>query len=75
MLTAIREKDGLKVIIDGEYIGLPEPLEFLKPAFEDFAPHTSEGEPEALFFYAYVEPLGFKIDIYAPPVDEPKTVY
>jgi hypothetical protein len=75
MLTAVRKEDSLRVVIDGATIILPEPLSFLKAAFEDFAPHTSEGEPEALFFYAYVEPLGFKIDIYAPPVDEPKTVY
>jgi hypothetical protein len=75
MLTAVRKEDSLRVVIDGATIILPEPLSFLKAAFEDFAPHTSEGEPEALFYYQFVEPLGFVLTQYAPPVDDPKTVY
>lgn len=74
MLTA-ETTDGLKFKIDGDKIEFPEGFDFIKIAFKDFSPMPSEGEPEALFFYTYIEPFGFVLKDYEPRKEDPNAKF
>jgi hypothetical protein len=74
MLTA-ETLDGLKFKIDGENLEYPEGFDFVKTAFDSFAPMPSEGEPEALFYYTFIEPFGFILKDYKPADEEPNAIY
>ena len=74
MLTA-ETIDGLKFKIDGEKLEYPKGFEFIKIAFDGFAPLPSEGEPEALFYYTFIEPFGFILKEYKPEPEEPNAIY
>jgi hypothetical protein len=74
MLTA-ETVDGLKFKIDGEILEYPEGFGFIKTAFDGFAPSPHEGEPEALFYYTFIEPFGFILKEYIPAPEEPETIY
>ena len=62
MIKAIRTENGnAEIIIDGEKLVTSKDFSFLKQPFKAFNPAPQEGNPEKLFFFEYVEPLGFSI--------------
>jgi len=67
--------NGAKFQLDGEELVFPKEFEFIKTAFDAFRPLTSEGEPEALFYYTFLEPIGFVLTEYKPAPEEPETDY
>lgn len=76
MITAKRTQNGkAEAVIDGETLTIGEGFDFLQQDFKNFAPQTQEGNPEKLFFLAFLEPLGFKVTKDTADEKEPEEVY
>jgi hypothetical protein len=74
MITA-EHPNGALFSLKGEEISWPKDFKCIKTAFDGYRPEPQNGDPEAFFFYEFVEPLGFVIKEFLPEPEETETDY
>ncbi len=74
MITA-KHPNGDEFKLDGEELTWPKDFECIKTAFDAYRPEPQNGDPEAFFFYEFVEPFGFVLTEFTPEPEEPETDY